>query len=89
MLRTYHWKMFTSYYFNTKISVSLYQKGWQFSCHLIAGRNVKDLSLENVHLILLKYENMSKFIPKGVAVQLHICFAQFELRLLLCGFFLF
>ena len=28
---------------------------------------------------------MSKFIPKWVAVQLHICFAQFKLRLLLRG----
>ena len=37
------------------------------------------------YLKLLKYENMSKFIPKGVAVQLHICFAQFKLRLLFCG----
>ena len=30
------------------ISVSLYYKGWQFSCHLTTGRNVKDSSLENV-----------------------------------------
>ena len=29
-------------------SVSLYHKGWQFSCHLTTGINVKDLSLENV-----------------------------------------
>ena len=52
MLRIYPLKMFTSYCFSTKISASLYQKGWQFSCHLIIGRNVSDLSLENVHLIL-------------------------------------
>ena len=26
---------------------SLYLKAWQFSCHLIIGRNVKDLSLES------------------------------------------
>ena len=31
---------------------SLYQTGWQFSCHLITGRNVKNLSRENVDLIL-------------------------------------
>ena len=37
---------------STKISVRLYQNGWQFSCHLITGRNVKHLSLENVNLIL-------------------------------------
>ena len=30
------------------ISVSLYYKGWQFSCHLTTGRKIKDLSLENV-----------------------------------------
>ena len=28
----------------TKICVSLYHMGWQFSCHHITGRNVKDLS---------------------------------------------
>ena len=33
---------------STKISVRLYQKGWQFSSHLITGINVKHLSLENV-----------------------------------------
>ena len=48
--------------FSTNISVCLYQKGWQFSCHMITSRRVKDLSLENVYLIL--------FIPKGVAVEL-------------------
>ena len=34
----------------TKISVSLslYHKEWQFSFHQNTGRNVKDLSLENV-----------------------------------------
>ena len=36
----------------------LYQKGWQFSWHLITGRNVKDLSLENVELILFKLESL-------------------------------
>ena len=25
------------------MSVSLYRIGWQFSCHLLTGRNVKDL----------------------------------------------
>ena len=32
----------------TKISVSVYEKGRQFSCHLITGSNVKDFSLVNV-----------------------------------------
>ena len=32
--------MLTSYF----LDESLYQMGWQFSCHLITGRNVKDLS---------------------------------------------
>ena len=54
MLRIYHMKMLTSY-FNDK---SLYQMGWQFSCHLITGRNVKDLSLENVDLMLFKLESL-------------------------------
>ena len=34
--------------FSTKISVWIYQKGWQFSCHLITGRNVKHLSMINL-----------------------------------------
>ena len=46
MLRIYHLDFFISYCLSTKISVSLYQKGWQFSCHLITCRNVKDLSPE-------------------------------------------
>ena len=36
-----------------EICVSLYQKGWQFSCTLITGRNVKDLSSEIFYLYLL------------------------------------
>ena len=48
-----------------KIS-KLYQKGWQSSCHLITGRNVKDLSLQNV---LPHIDLVGKFIPKGVAFQ--------------------
>ena len=43
MLRIYRLKMFTSYCFSIEISGSLYQMGWQFSCHLITGRNFKDL----------------------------------------------
>ena len=35
MLRICHWIFFLS--FSTKTSVSLYQKGWQFSCYLITG----------------------------------------------------
>ena len=34
--------------FSTKISVWIYQKGWQFSCHLITGRNVERLSMNNL-----------------------------------------
>ena len=32
--------------FSSKISVLIYQKGWQFSCHLIIGSNVKHLSIK-------------------------------------------
>ena len=39
--------------FSTKINVSIYQKGWQFSCYQITGRHVKDLSPENIYFILL------------------------------------
>ena len=48
MLRVYHWKMFYGILFIEQKSVSLYHKGWQFSCHHISGRNDKDLSLKNV-----------------------------------------
>ena len=62
--------MFTSYCFSSKIIVNLYRKGWQFSCHLIAGINAKDLSPANVYPTLFKYENKCKFIQKIWAVQL-------------------
>ena len=48
MLKIYHWDFFIISCFSTKVRVSLYQKRLQFSCHLITGRNVKDLPLENV-----------------------------------------
>ena len=41
-------KCFTLYCSSTKISVSLNEKGLQFSCHMITCINVKDLSLEHV-----------------------------------------
>ena len=49
---------------------SLYLKVWQFSCHLIIGRNVKDLSLESGKYFtsFCSSTKVSKFIPKGVAV---------------------
>ena len=42
--------------FEYKNNVSLYQKVWRFNCHLITGRNGKDLSLENVspHIVLAR-----------------------------------
>ena len=52
MLRIYRQKMFTSYCFGTK----LYTKR-QFSCHLIAGRNFKHLSLENIYLLFVGTKN--------------------------------
>ena len=30
------------------MSLNLYHKEWQFSCHLTKGRNIKDLSVENL-----------------------------------------
>ena len=44
-----HWIFF--YLILLKL-IRINQKGWQFSCHLITGRNVTDLSPENVYLIL-------------------------------------
>ena len=48
---------------------SLYLKVWQFSCHLIIGRNV-NLSLESRKCFtsFCLSTKISKFIPKGVAV---------------------
>ena len=40
--------------FKYEISVRLFHKGCQLSCHLITGRNVKHLSLEKVYLIVLE-----------------------------------
>ena len=53
MLSIFTGKCFTLYCFSTKISVSLNEKGLKFSCHIITGINVKDLSLEHVfpHII--------------------------------------
>ena len=50
MLRIYPLKMFTSYCFSMKIFKCEFipNKGWQFSCHLITGRNVKDFLPEKV-----------------------------------------
>ena len=56
MLRIYYLDFFLPYCVITKISVSLYQKGRQFSCHKITGRHVKDLSPQNVYLVLFLYE---------------------------------
>ena len=44
--------------------------GWQFSCHLKTGRNVKDLSPENVLQHIVLYENKCKFIPKYISFKL-------------------
>ena len=54
MLSIYRWKMLTSYcFFVQKKGERLYQEGLQFSCHLISGKNIKHLSLQNVNIILL------------------------------------
>ena len=45
-------KMLTSYCISTKISVSLYKRDGSSAAAFKIGGNVKDLSLENVHLKL-------------------------------------
>ena len=57
--------MFTSYCHSTEISERLYQKGWQFNCHLITSRNVKHLSLEYVDLILFSTKISVRLYQKG------------------------
>ena len=67
--------MLTSYCFSSKVHAKR-DGSSAVNSHLITDRNVKDLSLENVNLILFEYESlylkvwlfMSNFIPKGVAV---------------------
>ena len=70
MISIYRLKKFTSYCLSTK-SLKFYQKGCQFICHLITGRNVKHLSLEKVYLILFKYEKF-KVLQKGMPVHRHL-----------------
>ena len=51
---------------------SLSYKVWLFSYHQITGKNAKDLSLESgkCYTSYCLSTKISKFIPKGVAVQL-------------------
>ena len=51
MFRIFQLKNLSLYCLNKERSVSLYQKGWQFSSHSITARNVKDLLPENTYLI--------------------------------------
>ena len=72
MLRIYHLDFFISYCLSTKISVCLYQKGWQFSCHLITCRNVMDLSPENVNLVLFSIEISGSLYQMGRQFSCHL-----------------
>ena len=49
--------MLTSYCFSSKVHAKM-DGSSAVNCHLITGRNVKDLSLENVDLILFEYESL-------------------------------
>ena len=49
--------MLTSYCFSPKAHAKR-DGSSAVNCHLKTGRNVKDLSLENVYLILFEYENL-------------------------------
>ena len=49
--------MLTSYCFSSKVRTKR-DGSSAVNCHLITGRNVKDLSLENVDLILFEYESL-------------------------------
>ena len=72
MLHIYHWKIFTLYCFNTKVSVEYYHKGWQFNCHIITGRNFKHLSLENVYLISFSTRISVRLYQKGKQFSCHL-----------------
>ena len=49
--------MLTSYCFSSKVHTKRNGSS-AVNCRLITGRNVKDLSLENVDLILFEYESL-------------------------------
>ena len=49
--------MLTSYCFCSKVHTKR-DGSSAVNCHLITGRNVKDLSLENVELIFFEYESL-------------------------------
>ena len=49
--------MLTSYCFSSKVHTKR-DGSSAVNCHLITGTNVKDLSLENVDLILFEYESI-------------------------------
>ena len=55
------------------LTVSLYHKEWQFSCHLTTGINVKDLSLENVlpHIVYCTKISVSLYY-KGWQLSCHL-----------------
>ena len=77
--------MLTSYCFTRKSILKA------VNCHLITGRNVKDLSLENVDLILFHFECESLYIKawqfschlligrnaKDLSLESGKCFASF------------
>ena len=52
------------------MNVSLHQMGWQLCSHLLADRNVKDLSPEKSPHIGTVNKSQIKFIPDGMVVQL-------------------
>ena len=49
--------MLTSYCFSSKVHAKR-DGSSAVNCHLVTGRNVKDLSLKNVDLILFGYESL-------------------------------
>ena len=72
MLRTYHWKMFYGILFIAQKRLSLYHKGWQFSCHLPTGINVKDVSLEMFYGILFIAQKRLSLYHKGWQFSCHL-----------------
>ena len=69
MFRDYHRKMLHLKLFEYENKCKLIPKGWQFRCHLITGKNDMDLSLENVYLILYKYDSLYR---KGWQFSCHL-----------------
>ena len=71
--RTALWTLKVTGFFLSDIAlVRIYQKGWQFNCNLITGRNCKDLSPENVTSYCFSTKISVSLYQKGWQFSCHL-----------------